>query len=343
MTRPSNSPPRTPGLIVLLAAFVLAAGCDAPVPGEDPEARGVLVLEGGLVFTSPHADPIEDGVVVVLDGVIEAVGVRGQVPIPAAARRVPISNLSVVSGLWNADVGLPVELLELAETATDEELSEALEERFIRHGFVTIVETAHSGGALDVLMERIRSGAVAGPRILPTGAGIPTGMERARGGGGPGSEAIGGAGEGAPDRSAELAERGIALIPSLTRAGYPGPQESIDQADERRERALAETVRFAGLGGDIVFGSGSGYVPQYDPSTDYMLMDDAGIPPAALLASLTVNPADRLGHDYTGRIEPGMVADLVVVEGDPLADPLALTRVLWVLKEGITLYNVLGR
>ncbi len=335
-----------------MLAMALLAGCDRPVPGEDPEARGVLALEGGLIFTSAMADPIEDGVIVILDGVIEAVGPRGQVRIPPAARRVPISGLSVVPGLWNADVGLPDQLLEMADAATDEELTEALEERFTRHGFTTIVETSQGAGALTSLIERIEAGGVVGPRIIALGSSLPAGIERTRGGAGPTGAGMAGTQAGASEglgseviaaRAADLADRGIGLIPALTRAGYPEGGATPEEADRRRESALEEVLAFHVLGGDLVFGTGSGYVPQYDPSTDYMLLDDIGVSPEGVFAALTWIPAVRFGHDYTGLIEPGMVADLVVIEGDPLADPSAYSLVRWVLKEGVTMFNLLGR
>lgn len=71
-----------------------------------------------------------------------------------------------------------------------------------------------------------------------------------------------------------------------------------------------------------------------------------GDPPAHGVGILRLGEeglAIQLGHDYTGLIEPGMVADLVVIEGDPVADPSSLIRVRWVLKEDLTQFDLLRR
>ncbi|MBM5810423.1 MAG: amidohydrolase family protein [Gammaproteobacteria bacterium] len=62
----------------------------------------------------------------------------------------------------------------------------------------------------------------------------------------------------------------------------------------------------------------------------------AGLPPAAALRAATTDGAHLLGEqDRLGRIAPGFTADLIAVDGDPLADIRALTeRVRWVMKDG---------
>ena len=62
----------------------------------------------------------------------------------------------------------------------------------------------------------------------------------------------------------------------------------------------------------------------------------AGMTPAQALASATTIPAALLGHDKDlGAIAPGYFADIVAVEGDPLADiDVVVNRVRWVMKGG---------
>ncbi len=59
----------------------------------------------------------------------------------------------------------------------------------------------------------------------------------------------------------------------------------------------------------------------------------AGLTPVEALQAATVNPAKQLGID-AGRIAPGMLADLVVIDGNPLQDITATTRVRTTIANG---------
>ena len=62
---------------------------------------------------------------------------------------------------------------------------------------------------------------------------------------------------------------------------------------------------------------------------------DGGQDPMAAIVSLTSLSAESLGlHDQIGAIAPGLQADLVAVEGNPLADVTALRRVAFVMRGG---------
>ena len=62
---------------------------------------------------------------------------------------------------------------------------------------------------------------------------------------------------------------------------------------------------------------------------------DFGMPAARLVRSFTADAAELLGwQDRVGTIEPGRLADLVAVQGDPLQDPTELERVTFVMKGG---------
>lgn len=61
---------------------------------------------------------------------------------------------------------------------------------------------------------------------------------------------------------------------------------------------------------------------------------DLGMTPLEALAAMTSRAADVLGLPSVGRLAPGAAADIVAVEGDPLADPDDLTRVSHVWRAG---------
>jgi imidazolonepropionase-like amidohydrolase len=61
-----------------------------------------------------------------------------------------------------------------------------------------------------------------------------------------------------------------------------------------------------------------------------------GLTPAEVIQMATVNAAELLGWtDRVGALEPGKFADLIAVDGDPLADITVLQHVKWVMKGGV--------
>lgn len=105
-----------------------------------------------------------------------------------------------------------------------------------------------------------------------------------------------------------------------------------------RQRMVADKTRFAGLqaaaaaGVPIVFGTdaGSPAVPHDTvvPELEFMVKLGLVDGNAGALDCATARAARHLGlGDETGTLEPGKAADLIAVDGDPLADLGALTRV----------------
>jgi imidazolonepropionase-like amidohydrolase len=64
---------------------------------------------------------------------------------------------------------------------------------------------------------------------------------------------------------------------------------------------------------------------------------EAGMPLGQVLQAATLNAARLLGREgQLGVIKKGASADLIAVEGDPVADLTAIERVRFVMKEGTT-------
>ena len=69
-----------------------------------------------------------------------------------------------------------------------------------------------------------------------------------------------------------------------------------------------------------------------------------GQPATDAIVAVTSLNAEALGLQGTiGSLAPGMEADLIAVDGDPLTDIAALQRVVFVMKGGVVYRNVAGR
>jgi imidazolonepropionase-like amidohydrolase len=86
----------------------------------------------------------------------------------------------------------------------------------------------------------------------------------------------------------------------------------------------------------IAFGTDAGVSKHGRNADEFELMVKHGMTPAAALHAATVNAADLLGLQAdVGTLEPGKRADLIAVDGDPLADVTVLKRVPFVMKDGV--------
>ena len=89
----------------------------------------------------------------------------------------------------------------------------------------------------------------------------------------------------------------------------------------------------------IVFGTDLGIMTTDRSHEEFGLLAAAGLPPAQVLRTATVNAATALGHlgDGLGSIAPGKIADIIAMKFDPLLhiDQLgAPGKVSFVMKEG---------
>ena len=102
-------------------------------------------------------------------------------------------------------------------------------------------------------------------------------------------------------------------------AGASLPQTVVAKAREVAE-AHVESVRAAVTAGvNMAMGTDSGVGPHGHNLDELMLMQECGMTPAQVLAAATSSAARLCGlQDRTGRVAPGLAADLVVVEGDAL-------------------------
>jgi imidazolonepropionase-like amidohydrolase len=137
-----------------------------------------------------------------------------------------------------------------------------------------------------------------------------------------------------------LANRGVALCPTLA-AGvamskYRGwrPGSEPEPAALKSKRAVFKEALEAGV--PIVNGSDMGVFAHGDGARELELMVDYGMKPAQVLRAATVGAARALHlAERLGAVKPGLLADLIAVEGDPTQAIGALRKVRLVLKGGV--------
>ena len=112
----------------------------------------------------------------------------------------------------------------------------------------------------------------------------------------------------------------------------PAQFEKAAAARGNAEKSFARAVR---EGVKIAFGTDSAVSPHGKNAEEFALMVRNGMAPADAIKAATVNAADLLGVSaVAGTIEPGKDADIVAVEGDPLANIRLLENVGFVMKWG---------
>lgn len=133
-------------------------------------------------------------------------------------------------------------------------------------------------------------------------------------------------------------DKGIALCPTLAASdavaryrGWKGQEPAPEAVEESRRSfraALAAGVPMC-VGGDVgVFAHG-------DNAREMILMAASGMPAAQVLIAATGGNARILHIDSKlGTVKPGLLADLVAVDGDPTRDIEAVRRVVFVMKGG---------
>ncbi len=143
---------------------------------------------------------------------------------------------------------------------------------------------------------------------------------------------------------AEMARRGTFYVPTIDHNRYYAEyrqqfgyseevaahlNDYVQRNLETARRAHKAGVRFA-MGSDAVF-------TMFGQNTrELEWFVKAGMTPEQALAAATSNGAALLGMDKTlGAVAPGYFADIVAVEGDPLADiGVVIGNVRWVMKGG---------
>lgn len=135
-----------------------------------------------------------------------------------------------------------------------------------------------------------------------------------------------------------MAERGVVWYPTLGAveaiSGYGGWRKGVDPDPARiviKKRIFKEALSFGvpiGMGGDV------GVYPHGENAWEMELMVEYGMDEIDVLRATTSLNADTFHLSDRGRIAAGLLADLVVVRGNPLEDMSHVRNVHMVMKGG---------
>lgn len=171
-------------------------------------------------------------------------------------------------------------------------------------------------------------------RQVAVHASTPEGMRRAVAAG---TDTIEHGYGGTPEVFRAMKAKGVGYCPTLAAvdatsryAGWTGGDPAPARVIEARQ-ALAR-ARAAGVA--ICMGGDVGVFPHGDNVREAELMARAGMPALDVLRAATSGNAAILKLPDRGRIAPGLLADLIAVEGDPVRDLSALRKVTLVMKGG---------
>ncbi|HEY2027358.1 MAG TPA: amidohydrolase family protein, partial [Gemmatimonadaceae bacterium] len=158
----------------LLAALLLPAALVA----QQPPAKGTVVLRAARLIDGTGADVIQNGVVVVTDDKIVAVGRDGAVPVPAGARVIDLGDATLLPGFIDAHTHI------IGRPLSDPRSDDANVRDYPAYGAIVGVENARKtlmAGFTSIrvlgspnfddmaLRQAITNGVVAGPRIETAG------------------------------------------------------------------------------------------------------------------------------------------------------------------------------
>ncbi len=143
----------------------------------------------------------------------------------------------------------------------------------------------------------------------------------------------------APEDLQAMKAKGIWYVPTLfvgeyvaqgrANAGAPVWVQMLKVAEDTFRRAQQVGVK-------IAFGTDAGgFDWNINPAKEFTIRVKYGQPAAQAIRSATVDAAALLGMPEVGTIEPGKLADIVAVAGDPLADVTLLEKVQFVMKDGV--------
>ena len=235
-----------------VTAGAVAAGCvaDAPPPERDsPPVAADVVYRGMRVIPGDGSPPVEDAVMAVYRGRIQALGPAGEIPVRPEAATVDLTGKTLIPALidLHGHVGFQRGLTYDAANYTSENIIDHLR-RYLYHGVGTVVSLGTDPGDLWREIQRAQQlGVLDGARLYAAGSGL------AAPNAGPGAPALRPSASGVTSEEegrrlvGELADRGVAFVKiwvddrggTVEKLAPPLYRAIIDEAHRRGLQVIA--------------------------------------------------------------------------------------------------------
>jgi imidazolonepropionase-like amidohydrolase len=135
-----------------------------------------------------------------------------------------------------------------------------------------------------------------------------------------------------------MIERGTFLVPTTYLAdgmdvsqAAPELQAKAAEVFPRAKRTISRAIE---RGARIACGTDAPAIPHGRNAKELIALVDRGMTPMQAIRSATTVAAELIDVDDRGRLDPGLLADVIAVPGDPTADITVTEQVRFVMKGG---------
>jgi imidazolonepropionase-like amidohydrolase len=147
---------------------------------------------------------------------------------------------------------------------------------------------------------------------------------------------------------ATLKKNGTYLVPTLFLGEYM--EKNMDRSDvpEYSKQKMRDVIaamrkntgRAFAAGVKVAFGTDAAVYPHGLNAGEFHVYVSLGMTPLAAIQTATINASDLLGPKFlVGSLDPGRLADVIAVDGDPTKDVTMLEHVKFVMKAGTVYKN----